>query len=793
MFSDKLLGLDAPPPPTPPPPPPPPPVVRPPSRANNNLTPGTSDMTKSTIEKDLSDRERDATPSTIKETKKSLARNLEPQPISNKKLDLLHEFQVKKNKLFNSAAKGYPHDAHTPSVSNYNKKSFIMHQNAANMLLKKAKKQKVPSIPGQVNEKHFKPVNDKAGKMDAADKAHRKYMKMLQKMAKQGKIPPELLSNIMGPDKKSKIINPAIVASMPPGPEKLQLEKLLRKQAKQRQKLLKQQMMLETQKQSKKPVQQPPPLVPIFPPKSADSLSKPLDFEENKLKMESRDNANTSPVKSSFGPNAAASIPPSNSHLPSDVTLTKGSKAPALNETLPLNVLDVTAKSLTGKDGKDLKLSNEPDRTKLNIFKKISKQKTPKSASPTPMRVPGLSDTPIINLPSGTTITPAPGPSNPANPIPGISATPLGRNLFPDNNMAGVANNLMSADGLKDKPVAPPPINQNQPTDLTILNRVFGEKPPEVELVNKPKKRGRKPGSKNSPKIPGVFPNNLLKKNSKKMKMNNSNMFNSQMPPQLPPEFAAAASMGNLSFENVAQLFGNPLNPMEWAQNKHLQQQMMIMTTAKERKEHKKKTKLSKQDQINADKTIPNLNTLANPHMAPPGPTNEEVQSINKKLMRMDTILKAAPSAGTSDLTIDTSLITGKKLASPSMFPSSTSPLKSPGNTKRMLTAGAEAMANSLVQPFMLPNRPAFPNLPTNMLSMLQFPFPTRPGLIPSPGLFPTPGLGAFPANPKNPLLPGLFPFPNLKHSSMGDNSTLNQGNWKNSSCVCCRHFVLKY
>ncbi|XP_065363175.1 uncharacterized protein Taf3 isoform X2 [Calliphora vicina] len=783
---DKLLGLDAPP---PPPPPPPPPQSRPASRsANTTPGPGASENSTSVVEKSVP--ERDVMPSTSKESKKqALARSLEPQPISSQRRELVRDLPAKKNKLFNLSRSTYPHDLHMQPVGNFNKKSFMMHQNAAgmqtpqtnyaNMLLKKAKKQKVPIMPGQpLNEKHNKPpMNDKMGKMDNADKAHKKYMKMLQKMAKQGKIPPELLSNIMGPDKKSKMINPGIVASMPPGPEKLQLEKLLRKQAKQRQKMHKQQMMLDVQKQSKKPQQQPPPLVPIFPPRMTEPLSKPLqlDLEEQKLKMDTKDMLNISPVKSAFASNMVA--PTGNTqanHLP-EALLAKTHKIPVINETPPVDIMAVTPKPLLTPDGKEHKLSNEPDRSKLNIFKKISKQKTPKSSSPTPLRVPGISEPPIINLPSGTTITPAPGPSNSSNAPSNLPAvSPVGRNLFPplnENPATGVNSNIINVDDIKDKPHVAANINPNQPTDLSMLNRVFGEKPPEVELVNKPKKRGRKPGSKNSPKIPGVFPNNMLKKNSKKMKLDNSQLFVPQMPPQLPTDFGAAG-MGNLSFDNMAQLFGNSMNPIEWAQNKHLQQQMMIMAGAKERKEHKKKNKMLKQDLLNNDNNMATLN-MTNPALGVP--TNEEVQSINKKLMRMDTILKAAPTnTHSSDLNVDTSLITGKKLPSPAMFPSSTSPLKSPGNSKRLLTGAEAAMASSLVQPFMLPNRPAFPNLPSNMLSMLQFPFPTRPGLIPTPGLFPTPGLGAFPNNPKNPLLPGLFPFPNLKQT-MPDNVAMNQ------------------
>ena len=832
------MGLDAPPPPPPPPPPPQPkPVPR--SAASTPIPPTVEKLNAG--DKDVIDR-GDNGPSTSKETKKALSRSLEPQPVINKKLEQYNELLLKKDKIF--SGKTQPHDAHPPMPANYNKKSFMMHQNAsgihtpqtnyANMLLKKAKKQKVPLMPGHVlGEKHVKPLPDKMHKLDAADKAHRKYMKMLQKMAKQGKIPPEILGTIMGPDKKSKMINPDIVASMPPGPEKIQLEKLLRKQAKQRQKMMKQQMLMEAQKQAKKPIQ-PPPLVPIFPPaRMPEAMQKPLnvDVEESKMKTEQKDLTSISSVKSAFMPTMKTS-PQMVVAPPMNLTESALSKTPKTEVSTVLEIFENPP--LTGVDGKELKLSNEPDRTKLNIFKKISKQKTPKSSSPTPMRVMGHNDTPIINLPSGTTITPAPGPVSSSNTS--LTNTPVGRNLFPplpnESNIGNSSldkNNVINVDDIKDKqPIAAaaPSINPNQPTDLTMIKRVFGEKPIEaVELVNKPKKRGRKPGSKNSPKIPGVFPNNLLKKNSKKANLANSNLFipnMGQLPqdirpvlgkkanmmnnnlfgsniPQLNPDFLGGlskkanlgntnlfganysqlpqeirSSIGNLKFDNMAQFFTNPMQNTDWSQSKQLQQQqqqMMIMAGAKERKEHKKKNKLLKQELLNNDNKIANVNMLTPPMAVP---TNEEVQSINKKLMRMDTILKAAPSNQTTDLTVDTSLIGDKKLNSPSIFPVSTSPLKSPGNSKRLMS-NADNLPGSLVQPFMLPNRPPFPNLPGNMLSMLQFPFPTRPGLIPTPGLFPTPGLAAFPNNPKNPLLPGIFPFPNLKQP-LTDNTATNQG-----------------
>ncbi|XP_013107927.2 transcription initiation factor TFIID subunit 3 isoform X1 [Stomoxys calcitrans] len=808
---DKLMGFDAPPPPTPPPPPPPlpapaPPVSRPVSRSSNTTPAPMVDLIKT----EESDKDKNLTQSSNKESKKSSTTKALDFNVTNRKIDVTSaEMSGKKDKLLNHNQLPNPINPTGTKPPKLNKKkqatlmqnslsAGIHHNNPnnyANMLLKKAKKQKQPLLSGQpLSEKH---TQEKPGKLDPAEKTQRKYIKMLQKMAKQGKIPAELLSAIMGSDKKSKILNPQILQVLPPGPERIQLEKLLKKYGKQRQKQIKQQMMMEAQKHKKSLMQTaPPPLVPLFTPiaPTKEALVKPplvVDLEEQKPKIIEQKDANCalSPVKTGFMPSMAISPGQQPPHLV-EAIINKNLKTPVMTDTLVLgDSATLTPVPLLTGDGKELKLSNEPDRSKLNIFKKISKQKTPKSSSPTPLplRMPtGLSDTPIINLPSGTTITPAPGPG----PALGTS-TSVGRSLFPPLPDSG-ANNIINLDDIKDPP---PSLNvPNQPpTDLSMLNRVFGEKPPggeAADMANKPKKRGRKPGSKNSPKIPGAIPASLLKKN-KKMKLD-PKLFPTQMP--IPPDIATAVGAGNLSFDNVAQFFNNPpINPMEWSQNKQLQQQMLIMAAAKERKEQKKKNKIMKQDILSNEKNM----MMPMPTNMSMGvvPTNEEVQNINKKLMRMDTILKPAPStSGGNELSVDTSLITGKKLPSPSLsqFPqTSTSPLKSPAGqaASKRLMQGMEAMAAAaaagLGQPFMLPNRPAFPNLPSSMLSILPFPFTARPGLIPTPSLFPTPGLGAFQSNPKNPLLAGMFPFPNLKQQTSLDTSSqetsedLSMGNKK--------------
>uniref|UniRef100_A0A1I8M4D0 PHD-type domain-containing protein n=1 Tax=Musca domestica TaxID=7370 RepID=A0A1I8M4D0_MUSDO len=833
---DKLMGLDEPPPPTPPPPPrvptPAPVASRPASRSANSTPIPLTDPVKS------EDREKEKIlPSASKESKKSLEfnanhpRKTDPNDLmvmGGKKDRVINPMTMPPNLSPTKAAKMSKKKqqmamamAHNPALHHLNPNNY------ANMLLKKAKKQKPGLMQTHPQAQMDKHGTEKNSKLDPAEKTQRKYIKMLQKMAKQGKIPVELLNNIMITDKKTKILNPHILPMLPPGPERMQLEKLLKKHVKQRQKQMKQQMMQEAQKLKKSSMsQQPPPLVPLFAPQpTAAAAGKEMGTaalnlmegeQKHKIPAEPKNEpTNLSPTKQPFlmTPTTAgvtsggaqlqhlSPVPPP-TKLP-DGSVPKTSKSPLIpvesTATVDLeHVGDSLAPPQLTLDGKELKLSNEPDRSKLNIFKKISKQKTPKSSSPTPLRLPsGMTDSPIINLPAGTAITPALGPSS----------SNVGRNLFPP-----LPNEATDIINLDDDPL---PLNVQAKslqapagaTDLTTpMQRVFGEKPlgttttqpppqlptgttsaapvPGEDLANKPKKRGRKPGSKNSPKIPGQLPASLLKK-SKKMKMD-PKLFNPQMP--LPPDLANALAVGagNLPYDSMAaQLFANTaMNPMEWAQNKQLQQQMMIMAAAKERKEQRKKNKMLKQDLMAT--AMPSSASTSGSGGAVP--TSEEIQNINKKLMRMDTVLKPAPmptGQPTNDLSVETSLITGKKLPSPSLFPNAsaapntnTSPLKSPGAAaaaSKRLMQGMEAMAAAAAagmgQPFMLPNRPAFPNLPTNMLSMLPFPFTARPGLIPS-GIFPTPGLGTFPNNPKNPLIPGMFPFPNLKQSSTSTAST---------------------
>ncbi|XP_060661084.1 uncharacterized protein LOC132794855 isoform X3 [Drosophila nasuta] len=137
----------------------------------------------------------------------------------------------------------------------------------------------------------------------------------------------------------------------------------------------------------------------------------------------------------------------------------------------------------------DVKLGNEPDRNKLNIFKKLSKSKPTKSLSPSALHTMAshlLSDTgngsSTINLPSGTTITPEPALN------------------FTENY---VTSNLTSTTTLKEQTITTQSVLTSSLTELTI-----------------PKKRGRKPGVKNISARSKIPNEHVLAKKIRSSKLN---------------------------------------------------------------------------------------------------------------------------------------------------------------------------------------------------------------------------------------------------------------------------------
>lgn len=278
------------------------------------------------------------------------------------------------------------------------------------LTIKPTKLEKKYKKKHSIGQRKYQTVDDNIMNK-AQDKAHRKALKLYQKISKT--------QNPTVSFKKSmKNVNRGIFSGLPEKPnERLQLEKIIKKQTKQRQKQMKSQKHQQHQEG-----QLLPPII--------------TNCETSVLPVEN------------------------------DVDISKG----------PLTVLDKADKQIMpvmATSNMDLvderKLSSEPDRNKLNIFKKISKQKSTKVLLPNTIHNTGSnlldntnsSGSSLINLPSGTTITPAP--------------------LFNATNNVQISSSNMSP-GIK-MPIFSEP------------DRVF-------EISEKPKKRGRKPGGKNQVKPP---------------------------------------------------------------------------------------------------------------------------------------------------------------------------------------------------------------------------------------------------------------------------------------------------
>lgn len=274
---------------------------------------------------------------------------------------------------------------------------------------KAEKKYKKKHLIGQRNQHAVEDHNINK----ANEKAHRKALKMYQKICKNQS---ERGNLTVGFKKSRKSLNRGIFSALHEKPtERMQLEKIIKKQTKQRQKQLKSQKHLQRQVQR------------ISTPET--SLLPVSDLLENEVNINKR----------------------------------------------PITVLDKKdLLSDIGTPSTDLfnerKIPNEPDQNKLNIFKKISKQKSSKPLLSTTLNNGAnllentSSGSSLINLPFGTTITPAPA----------LNAT---------NN-----------------------VHLSSHTPAMIKMSTFGEAERFFETsdsgVEKPKKRGRKPGSKGQVKHP---------------------------------------------------------------------------------------------------------------------------------------------------------------------------------------------------------------------------------------------------------------------------------------------------
>lgn len=269
---------------------------------------------------------------------------------------------------------------------------------------KPQKKNKKKHIIGQRNQHALEDHNINK----ANEKAHRKALKMYQKICKTQS---ERGNLTVGFKKSKKALNRGIFSALQEKPtERMQIEKIIKKQTKQRQKQLKSQKHLQRQVE-----------LTLNPVTSLLPVSNSLENEVN---------INKRPITVLDKKNVMSDIATAN--------------------TDPFD---------------ERKIPNEPDRNKLNIFKKISKQKSCKPLLPDTsnngtnfLEVVPSSGSSLINLPFGTTITPAPS----------LNAT---------NNV-----NICSH---------PPAIIKMSP---------FGETERYFETsdgcAEKPRKRGRKPGCK---------------------------------------------------------------------------------------------------------------------------------------------------------------------------------------------------------------------------------------------------------------------------------------------------------
>ncbi|XP_026846855.1 uncharacterized protein LOC6601984 isoform X1 [Drosophila persimilis] len=313
---------------------------------------------------------------------------------------------------------------------------------------KKSKKQKhfLSSLSGL--ERSKAEVNVHGGK--AQEKAQRKAMKIFQKLAKSQNDGGS--SQLLHLKKSKKRINRGAFPSLPDGSsERIKLEKILKKQAKQRQKQLQgRQSELE-----RKPID--------IAPTTCDHAHTPLTS-----KATAKSNEETT-LKS----NADSRITVGAHMKNHDEFPLEGPASEAVGTLGPQIGLPATKKH-----------NNEPERNKLDIFKKISKPKTPRLEGSGPSGTLGTtvnlfestaSSPPLIYLPSGTTITPAPAL--------GLSM----EHMNVASSISAVAHQTIPSYGVL-MPTPQPPSTQ-ETVDLLIIDSA------------KPKKRGRKPGGKNQTKI----------------------------------------------------------------------------------------------------------------------------------------------------------------------------------------------------------------------------------------------------------------------------------------------------
>ncbi|XP_037942318.1 uncharacterized protein LOC119675201 [Teleopsis dalmanni] len=540
----------------------------------------------------------------------------------------------------------------------------------------------------KVNKK--RPLNKQADNFDLQnEKLQKKRLKMLQKLNTKTEKNKKMFENSGGNTKSKEDINTSIMSLFTPGSKDLNFDKLKKKQSKQ--KHLKQQIRLEMHTKSIMNVNS-----------VADDCSEnniftnkaSLDLLNTNIKSETRENNFKNLT------NIESIVNEVQTNITDDFICNREIKMGQqdLKEPADLTLIENREPNFSCSG---IKLSTEPSRSKLNIFKKISKQKNVKyvatAANNSTLATTNcnLQDSPIISLPTGTTITPA-SPN-----ISELESTSLNIN-----------------------------VNNSQ------LNITSDNSDNKLNIINKPKKRGRKPGSKNQPKLISVdgliAPNNQNLKMIKGMKGITSNIPNNVMNQEpLNLTNCNGFPMG-ISFQQ--KMFGQEL----------LESQMK---KRKSRKKIKPTENFMNSDNVemlskhNFDSTI-----------------KDEVKSINKKLLRMDTILKCSPSISPF-LPINSTDM--QKTITNSLM----SPLKSPVSKKRDQSQTNNIAANAFSSSFPT----SFSNMHPNMLSMLPlYAFPPRPGLIPTPGLFPSQSLAgacnsSLSAPSSSGFLPGFMPLTNVR------------------------------
>lgn len=552
--------------------------------------------------------------------------------------------------------------------------------------------------------------NDQTGDLSskkAQEKAQRKALKIYQKLSKNQA---DGGGNIMELKKSMKNLNRGMLSALPDGStERLQLEKLIRKQTKQRQKHLK------SQKQQRQ----------------FASMSKLAKGAINPIALAPESSANLEPTLAlSAHPLAASTAVAENV-----VGLVENKEIFQTNLSLT-SASTIADASLT----EEIKLASEPDRNKLNIFKKISKQKAPKPVSPNPLNIgtnlfesPSNNVSPLITLPSGTTITPAP----PAGATENVS--------MPLHSLGmSVGNGMATYDYMQ-------PFGHLSTVSPTAANLMGID-------MNKPRKRGRKPGGKNQARSlappTGLAPAPM--QSPKKTKAAKLNAYNTADPvPIIDNSATLALPMEPLNLSHVDQLrsgnFSGFLADVS-AGNTAVEpypgtfsETSLKFQKVKEKKDRKK----SKAKYINMDANIVD----------------------NKKLGLMDTEKQISKNGSfPAKLEIGDS----NNIQIPSD--------KLPGGTKnRVLDVSPPLIGNS--NSFVASSGPSsfppnsaalHPNSQANMMPILPLlHFPPRPGLIPSgPGLF-APNLTSFNktvacSTGSKMMMPNPFmPFPSRSRPSL--------------------------